>query len=101
TVVHRVRMMCIGRGRRQRGCCETREHRYGGEFIESHRLPLHVDRLAETAQLKPRSSSCVGRSMSCSKFSSQILAHGRSNMSGTLNGITWPGATCVAKPSIG
>src|SRR5690606_35872710 len=45
-------------------------------------------------------SCCCGFSIFCSNCS-QIFAQGRPSMSGTVYSIVWPGATGVARPSIG
>ena len=62
----------------------------------------HRERSIDAAnQSNLKSSFSGGRCMPFSWYSSQSLAHGRSYMLGTLNGITLPATTGVARPSIG
>ena len=85
---------------RRRRVCGSR-----GAFVEGDppaEAPAAADVEHETADYgKVISSFSAGRFIPFSKFSSQILAHGRLYISGTLNGIVRPATTGVALPSIG
>src|SRR5436309_11675575 len=102
SVIHRVRMMSIRRRCQKRRRQDHDEYRNYPRYRGCNFLDMHCQSSSATrAHLKPRSSFCLGRSMSFSKYSSQIFAHGRSSISGTRYSMTCPGATGVAYPLIG
>ena len=70
-----------------------------GETIVELITCVYNMKFSRYSKLKMSSSS--GRCMPCSWYSSQMSAHGRPYMSGTLYSITPPGDTGVARPSRG
>ena len=72
------------------------------QFEEVYGAILRNSPLCRSHLLKSKfSSSSFGRLIPCSKYCSQIFAHGRPYMSGVWNSIFVPGATGVGTPFTG
>src|SRR5262245_53418533 len=99
-VVHRIRVMSVSRGRQQPHCYHRTECGHDARRRRQSSLQRH-SRPPPPSHLKPRLSVSLGFSMFFSKYSDQICAQGRSNMSGTRYSMIWPGATGVANPLTG